>query len=303
MNEIFFDYRTDDLFVLELVKRSKNGKMDKKEYENVKRFLRTQMNRKTVYVKEKYCKENGFWVEEGNEIIFAPELVFDPEVYEFFSQQHEKHFFKFYVFLTSRNVSKFLLADFTKQLKYSKREYFYPKLKYFMFLLEERKLFFFTKISPRVYLVDKLQKPKRILVMKKKKFRARNILRFPKGTESEISFPASENSFFFQKSFDTILFAWILLQEKDFLTPKEFSSLKTFPNRSKTTNERTIGKMFENGFLSFEKNSYRISRSFSPSVSLPRTLVENLVRDNHPEVLRDAVAALTPFGAPSRSDR
>ena len=61
--------------------------------------------------------------------------------------------------------------------------------------------------------------------------------------------------------------------------------------------------MFENGFLSFEKNSYRISRSFSPSVSLPRTLVENLVRDNHPEVLRDAVAALTPFGAPSRSDR
>ena len=59
LSEIFFDYRTDDLFVLEIVKHSKNGKMDKKEYENVKRFLRTQMNRKTVYVKEKYCKENG----------------------------------------------------------------------------------------------------------------------------------------------------------------------------------------------------------------------------------------------------
>ena len=211
MNEIFFDYRTDDLFVLEIVKHSKNGKMNKKEYENIKRFLRTQMNRKTVYVKEKYCKENGFWVEENNEIIFVPELVFDNEVYEFFSQQHEKHFFKFYVFLTSRNVSKFLLADFTKQLKYSKREYFYPKLKYSMFLLEERKLFFFTKISPRVFLVDRFQKPKRILVMKKKKFRARNILRFPKGTEEEISFPANEDSFFFSKSFDTILFAWILL--------------------------------------------------------------------------------------------
>ena len=80
LSEIFFDYRTDDLFVLEVVKNSKNGKMDKKEYENVKRFLRTQMNRKTVYVKEKYCKENGFWVEEGNEIIFAPELIFEPEV-------------------------------------------------------------------------------------------------------------------------------------------------------------------------------------------------------------------------------
>lgn len=211
LSEIFFDYRTDDLFVLEIVKRSKNGKMDKKTYEAVKKFLRTQMNRKTVYVKEKYCKENGFWIEKENEIIFAPELIFDNEVYEFFAQQHEKHFFKFYVFLTSRNASKFLLADFTKQLKYSKREYFYPKLKYFMFLLEERKLFFFTKISPRVYLVDKLQKPKRILMMKKKKFRARNILRFPKGTESEISFPASENSFFFSKSFDTLLFAWILL--------------------------------------------------------------------------------------------
>ena len=87
LSEIFFDYRTDDLFVLEIVKHSKNGKMDKKEYENVKRFLRTQMNRKTVYVKEKYCKENGFWVEEGNEIVFAPELVFSPEVYEFFSHQ------------------------------------------------------------------------------------------------------------------------------------------------------------------------------------------------------------------------
>ena len=211
MNEIFFDYRTDDLFVLEIVKRSENGIMSKKDYETAKRFLRTQMNRKTVYVKEKYCKENGFWVEESNEIIFAPELIFEPEVYEFFSQQHEKHFFKFYVFLTSRNVSKFLLADFTKQLKYSKREYFYPKLKYFMFLLEERKLFFFTKISPRVFLVDRFQKPKRILMMKKKKFRARNILRFPKGIESEISFPANEDSFFFSKSFDTLLFAWILL--------------------------------------------------------------------------------------------
>ena len=106
LSEIFFDYRTDDLFVLEIVKNSKNGKMSKTTYEATKKFLRTQMNRKTVYVKEKYCKENGFWVEEGNEIVFASELVFSPEVYEFFSQQHEKHFFKFYVFLTSRNVSK-----------------------------------------------------------------------------------------------------------------------------------------------------------------------------------------------------
>lgn len=86
MNENFFDYRTDDLFVLKVVKRSKNGRIDKKEYENVKRFLRTQMNRKTVYVKEKYCKENEFWVEKENEIIFAPELVFENEIYEFFSQ-------------------------------------------------------------------------------------------------------------------------------------------------------------------------------------------------------------------------
>ena len=61
--------------------------------------------------------------------------------------------------------------------------------------------------------------------------------------------------------------------------------------------------MFENGFLEFKENRYLINRNFSPSVSLPRTLVENLVRDNHPEVLRDAVAALTPFGALSRSDR
>ena len=73
--------------------------MDKKTYEATKKFLRTQMNRKTVYVKEKYCKENGFWVEEENEIIFAPELVFENEVYEFFSHQHEKHFFKFYALL------------------------------------------------------------------------------------------------------------------------------------------------------------------------------------------------------------
>ena len=58
MNENFFDYRTDDLFVLEILKKSQNGKMSKTTYENVKRFLRTQMNRKTVYVKEKYCKEN-----------------------------------------------------------------------------------------------------------------------------------------------------------------------------------------------------------------------------------------------------
>ena len=126
-------------------------------------------------------------------------------------EKHEKHFFKFFVFLTSQNATKFRLADFTKKLNYSRIEYFYPKLKYFIFLLEERKLFFFTKISPRVYLIDRFKKPKRILVMKRKKFRAKNNLRFPKGKEDFISFPASENSFFFQKSFDTILFAWILL--------------------------------------------------------------------------------------------
>ena len=160
-----------------------------------------------------------------------------------------------------------------------------------MFLLEERKLFFFTKISPRVYLIDRFKKPKRILVMKRKKFRTKNNLRFPKGKEDFISFPANENSFFFTKSFDTLLFAWILLQEKDFLTPKEFSSLKSFPNRSKSTNERTIGKMFENGFLEFKENRYLINRNFFPSVSLPRTLVERLVRDNHPDVLRQAVEA------------
>ena len=291
MNENFFDYRTDDLFVLAILKNAKDGKMSKTTYENVKRFLRTQMNRKTVYVKEKYCKENGFWTEENDEIIFAPFLVFENEIYEFFSQQHEKHFFKFFVFLTQQNATKFRLADFTKKLNYSRIEYFYPKLKYFMFLLEERKLFFFTKISPRVYLIDRFKKPKRILVMKKKKFRAKNNLRFPKGKEDFISFPANENSFFFTKSFDTLLFAWILLQEKDFLTPKEFSSLKSFPNRSKSTNERTIGKMFENGFLEFKENRYLINRNFSPSISLPRTLVENLVRDNHPDVLRQAVEA------------
>ena len=98
MNEIFFDYRTDDLFVLEVLKNAKDGKMSKLTYENVKKFLRTQMNRKTVYVKEKYCKENGFWVEENDEIIFSPFLVFENKIYEFFSQQHEKHFFKFFVF-------------------------------------------------------------------------------------------------------------------------------------------------------------------------------------------------------------
>ena len=81
MNENFFDYRTDDLFVLEVVKESQNGKMSKTTYENVKRFLRTQMNRKTVYVKEKYCKENGFWVEENDEIIFASFLVFENKIY------------------------------------------------------------------------------------------------------------------------------------------------------------------------------------------------------------------------------
>lgn len=211
MNENFFDYRTDDLFVLAILKNAKDGKMSKTTYENVKRFLRTQMNRKTVYVKEKYCKENGFWTEENDEIIFAPFLVFENEIYEFFSQQHEKHFFKFFVFLTQQNATKFRLADFTKKLNYSRIEYFYPKLKYFMFLLEEQKLFFFTKISPRVYLIDRFKKPKRILVMKKKKFRAKNNLRFPKGKEDFISFPANENSFFFTKSFDTLLFAWILL--------------------------------------------------------------------------------------------
>ena len=211
MNENFFDYRTDDLFVLEFLKNAKDGKMDKTTYENVKRFLRTQMNRKTVYVKEKYCKENGFWVEEKNEIIFAPFLVFENEIYEFFVEKHEKHFFKFFVFLVLQNSTKFRLADFTKKLNYSRIEYFYPKLKYFMFLLEEQKLFFFTKISPRVFLINQFQKPKRILVMKKKKFRAKNNLRFPKGTENEIFFPANENSFFFTPSFDTILFAWILL--------------------------------------------------------------------------------------------
>ena len=211
MNENFFDYRTDDLFVLEVLKESQNGKMSKLTYENVKRFLRTQMNRKTVYVKEKYCKENGFWIEENDEIIFAPFLVFENEIYKFFMEKHEKHFFKFFVFLVLQNATKFRLADFTKKLNYSRIEYFYPKLKYFMFLLEERKLFFFTKISPRVYLIDRFKKPKRILVMKRKKFRAKNNLRFPKGKEDFISFPASENSFFFTKAFDTILFAWILL--------------------------------------------------------------------------------------------
>lgn len=211
MNENFFDYRTDDLFVLEVLKKSQNGKMSKTTYENVKRFLRTQMNRKTVYVKEKYCKENSFWVEENDEIIFAPFLVFENEIYDFFSQQHEKHFFKFFVFLVLQNATKFRLADFTKKLNYSRIEYFYPKLKYFMFLLEEEKLFFFTKISPRVYLINRFKKPKRILVMKRKKFRAKNNLRFPKGTKNEIFFPANENSFFFAKAFDTILFAWILL--------------------------------------------------------------------------------------------
>ena len=97
MNENFFDYRTDDLFVLEILKESQNGKMSKLTYETIKKFLRTQMNRKTVYVKEKYCKENGFWVEKENEIIFAPFLVFENEIYEFFAQKHEKHFFKFFV--------------------------------------------------------------------------------------------------------------------------------------------------------------------------------------------------------------
>ena len=47
--------------------------------------------------------------------------------------------------------------------------------------------------------------------------------------------------------------------------------------------------MFENGFLEFKENRYLINRNFSPSVSLPRTLVENLVRDNHPDALRQAV--------------
>lgn len=49
--------------------------------------------------------------------------------------------------------------------------------------------------------------------------------------------------------------------------------------------------MFENGFLEFKENRYLINRNFSPSVSLPRTIVEKLVRDNHPDVLRQAVEA------------
>lgn len=91
------------------------------------------------------------------------------------------------------------------------------------------------------------------------------------------------------------MFARILTLEKDFLTPKEFSELKHFPNRSQTTNERNLGKMFDAQFITFDSSSqtFHLSLNFTPKVLLPRTLVERLVNENHREVLRDAARCAT----------